>query len=130
MARPLSSNLQPETAAIPKPATNKSALTVVTLIFFMWGFLTSLNDVLIPHLKAVFALNYTEIMLVQFTFFGAYFVMSLPSGKVVSLVGYKRSIVIGLLIAGVGAALFYPAAALPSYPLFLGAFFILASGIT
>ncbi|HET6725812.1 MAG TPA: sugar MFS transporter [Gammaproteobacteria bacterium] len=96
----------------------------------MWGFLTSLNDVLIPHLKAVFSLNYTEIMLVQFTFFGAYFVMSLPSGKVVSLVGYKRGIVIGLLVAGAGALLFYPAAALPSYPLFLGAFFILASGIT
>ncbi|HET7307208.1 MAG TPA: sugar MFS transporter [Gammaproteobacteria bacterium] len=105
-------------------------MAVMTVIFFMWGFLTSLNDVLIPHLKAVFALNYAEIMLVQFTFFGAYFVMSLPSGKVLSWVGYKQSIVIGLVVAGLGAALFYPAAALPSYGLFLGAFFILASGIT
>ncbi|HET6654716.1 MAG TPA: sugar MFS transporter [Gammaproteobacteria bacterium] len=126
----MSSNLRPAAAVSQKSATNRSALAVVTLIFFMWGFLTSLNDVLIPHLKAVFALNYTEIMLVQFTFFGAYFVMSLPSGKVVSLAGYKRSIVIGLLVAGAGATLFYPAAALPSYGLFLGAFFILASGIT
>lgn len=105
-------------------------MAVVTLIFFMWGFLTSLNDVLIPHLKAVFSLNYTEIMLVQFTFFGAYFVMSLPSGKVLARLGYKLSIVIGLVVAGIGAALFYPAAALPSYGLFLTAFFILASGIT
>lgn len=124
----MSSNA-PSTAANEKTA-NTSALVVLTLIFFMWGFLTSLNDVLIPHLKAVFALNYTEIMLVQFTFFGAYFVMSLPSGKVLARVGYKYSIVIGLLVAGIGAVLFYPAAALPSYPLFLGAFFILASGIT
>ena len=68
-------------------AGNRTALTVVTTIFFMWGFITALNDVLIPHLKSVFTLNYKEVMLVQFTFFGAYFLMSLPSGKVVSRLG-------------------------------------------
>ena len=105
-------------------------LGIVTFVFFMWGFLTSLNDVLIPHLKALFSLNYAQSMLVQFTFFGAYFVMSLPCGKIVSRLGYKQSIVVGLLVAGCGAALFYPAAGLPSYGVFLAAFFILATGIT
>jgi MFS transporter, FHS family, L-fucose permease len=111
-------------------ATNRTALAVATVIFFMWGFLTSLNDVLVPHLKSVFALNYAHVMLVQFTFFGAYFIMSLPSGRIVSRWGYKHSIVIGLVVAGIGALLFYPAAALPSFGLFLTAFFTLATGIT
>jgi len=109
---------------------NTGALAVVTVIFFVWGFLTSLNDVLIPHLKSLFELDYTRIMLVQFTFFGAYFLVSPPSGRLVTAVGYKAGIVAGLMVAALGAFLFYPAAALPSYPLFLAAFFILASGIT
>ncbi len=113
-----------------EPTSNTVAMGVMTVIFFMWGFLTSLNDILIPHLKALFDLNYTQIMLVQFTFFGAYFLMSAPSGKVVSLIGYKKSIAVGLAIGAVGAFLFYPAAAIPSYGVFLAAFFILASGIT
>jgi len=111
-------------------AGNRTALTVVTTIFFMWGFITALNDVLIPHLKSVFTLNYTEVMLVQFTFFGAYFLMSLPSGKVVSRLGYRLSIVAGLVVTGLGALLFLPASMAQSYPLFLLAFFVLASGIT
>ena len=110
--------------------SNTAAIAVVSLIFFTWGGLTSLNDVLIPHLKAVFAMNYAQTMLIQFTFFGAYFLMSLPSGAVVSRVGYKASIIIGLVVAAVGAAMFFPAARLPSYPLFLSALFVLASGIT
>ena len=110
--------------------SNPAALAVVSLIFFVWGGLTSLNDVLIPHLKAVFAMDYAQTMLIQFTFFGAYFLMSLPAGAVVSRVGYKASIVAGLLVAAAGAVLFFPAAALPSYPLFLLALFVLASGIT
>lgn len=105
-------------------------LTILTSLFFMWGFLTCLNDILIPHLKSVFSLSYTESMLVQFTFFLAYFLVSLPSGKLVEKVGYKRGIVIGLLTAGVGTLIFYPAAGLRSYPVFLLAFFILAAGIT
>jgi MFS transporter, FHS family, L-fucose permease len=107
-----------------------TALTVLTTLFFMWGFLTALNDILIPHLKAVFSLNYTESMLVQFVFFAAYFIVSLPSGYIVEKIGYKRGIVVGLVTAGAGCLTFYPAAAIRSYPLFLTAFFILASGIT
>lgn len=110
--------------------TDRRALAVAGVIFFMWGFLTSLNDVLVPHLKAVFGLDYKHVMLVQSTFFGAYFVMSLPSGEVVSRLGYKASMVAGLLVAAAGAALFYPAAAIPSFGVFLAAFFTLASGIT
>lgn len=117
--------------AAPQSAqTNRLALVVVTSIFFMWGFLTCLNDILIPHLKAVFELSWVQAMLVQFTFFGAYFLMSLPAGRLVATVGYKRGIVAGLAIAGVGALLFWPAAAMHSYPVFLAALFVLASGIT
>ncbi len=105
-------------------------LTVLTSLFFMWGFITCMNDILIPHLKRAFDLNYVETMLIQFTFFTAYFIMSLPSGTIVEKVGYKRGIVIGLATAGLGCLLFYPAAGMRSYPLFLGAFFVLASGIT
>lgn len=110
--------------------SSTAAIAVVSLIFFTWGGLTSLNDVLIPHLKAVFSMNYAQTMLIQFTFFGAYFLMSLPSGAVLARVGYKASIIIGLLVAAVGAVMFFPAAKLPSYPLFLAALFVLASGIT
>lgn len=106
------------------------ALTVITTVFFMWGFLTCLNDILIPHLKAVFELNYAQAMLVQFTFFGAYFLMSLPAGRIVAHLGYKKSIVTGLIIAGIGALGFWPAAGLRLYPAFLGALFVLATGIT
>ncbi|WMJ70726.1 sugar MFS transporter [Stenotrophomonas sp. 24(2023)] len=109
---------------------NGVALAVVTAIFFMWGFITCLNDILIPHLKAAFALSWVQAMLIQFTFFGAYFLMSLPAGRLVAAVGYKRGIVAGLAIAGVGALLFWPAAAAHVYGLFLAALFVLATGIT
>jgi FHS family L-fucose permease-like MFS transporter len=106
------------------------ALTVLTTLFFMWGFLTCLNDILIPHLKAVFSLNYTQAMLIQFSFFAAYFIVSLPSGIIVEKIGYKKGIIIGLITAGIGCLIFYPAAGMRSYPLFLLALFVLASGIT
>jgi len=96
----------------------------------MWGFLTSLNDILVPHLKAIFDLNYAEVMLIQFSFFSAYFIFSLPSGKLIDRIGYKRAMVVGLLTMGLGALLFVPAAAVPSFPLFLAALMILAAGIT
>lgn len=107
-----------------------AALIVLTTLFFMWGLITSLNDILIPHLKAAFSLGYTQAMLIQFCFFGAYFVASLPSGYLVKRVGYKRGIIAGLATAGTGCLLFFPAAAMHSYPFFLGALFVLASGIT
>jgi FHS family L-fucose permease-like MFS transporter len=105
-------------------------LTILTSLFFMWGFITCMNDILIPHLKSVFHLSYTQAMLVQFTFFGAYFLMSLPSGKIISIIGYKNGIIAGLITAGVGCGLFYPAAETQMYGFFLAALFILASGIT
>ncbi|WP_295802795.1 sugar MFS transporter [uncultured Microbulbifer sp.] len=106
------------------------ALTALTVLFFMWGFLTCLNDILIPHLKAVFDLSYTQAMLIQFCFFGAYFTVSLPAGALVKRIGYQKGIVGGLLVAALGCALFYPAAESHAYPVFLGALFVLASGIT
>jgi FHS family L-fucose permease-like MFS transporter len=107
-----------------------SALIVLTSLFFMWGFLTCLNDIVIPHLKAVFDLNYAQAMLVQLAFFTAYFIVSLPAGRLVEQVGYKNGIIVGLGTAALGCALFLPAASMRSYTLFLVALFILASGIT
>jgi FHS family L-fucose permease-like MFS transporter len=106
------------------------ALTSLTSLFFMWGFITCLNDILIPHLKGVFDLSYSQAMLVQFCFFGAYFIVSLPAGILVKKLGYQKGIVVGLIIAAIGCLCFYPAASLHSYPVFLMALFILASGIT
>lgn len=109
--------------------SNFGALTLLTSLFFIWGFITCLNDILIPHLKAVFTLNYAQAMLIQFCFFAAYFIVSVPSGYLVDKIGYKRGIILGLAVAGTGCVLFYPAAALRLYPLFLAAVFVLASGI-
>ncbi|PYX50429.1 MAG: glucose/galactose MFS transporter [Acidobacteria bacterium] len=105
-------------------------LAVVTTLFFMWGFLTCLNDILVPHLKSIFDLTYAEVMLIQFAFFGSYFLFSIPSAKLIDWIGYQRSMVAGLLTMGVGAFLFVPAASAPSFPLFLGALIVLAAGIT
>src|ERR1700757_3890904 len=121
------------TAAAPGPGTGQSygaPLATVTTLFFMWGFLTCLNDILVPHLKPIFDLNYTKVMLIQFAFFGAYFIFSIPSAKLIDWIGYQRSMVVGLLTMGLGAFLFVPAASVPSYPLFLGALIVLAAGIT
>ncbi len=109
--------------------SNGRALVIITILFFMWGMLTSLNDVLIPHLKSVYTLTYVQAMLVQFCFFGAYFVVSLPAGGLVRRIGYQNGAVAGLVIAASGCALFYPAAS-SGYGLFLLALFVLASGIT
>lgn len=105
-------------------------LTMLTALFFAWGFIICLNDILIPHLKHVFELNYLQAALVQFCFFFAFFVMSIPSGTIINRIGYQRGIVVGLLVTGLGAALFIPAASVPSYGWFLTALFVLATGIT
>ena len=112
------------------PSQNRFALISLTTLFFMWGFITCLNDILIPHLKAIFDLTYTQSMLVQFCFFGAYFLVSLPAGQLVKKVGYQKGIVAGLVVAALGCLMFYPAASMHSYPMFLSALFVLASGIT
>ncbi|MEO6829700.1 MAG: sugar MFS transporter [Acidobacteriaceae bacterium] len=119
----------PATTAEVAPSS-KSAQAIVIALFFFWGFITCLNDILIPHLKSVFTLSYTEVMLVQTFFFSAYFVFALPSGKVIDWIGYKWTMVTGLLIMSVGALCFIPAAMAPSFPLFLVALAILAAGMT
>jgi MFS transporter, FHS family, L-fucose permease len=118
--------------SIPVSATPSYSrpLAVVTSLFFMWGFLTCLNDILVPHLKSIFDLGYAQVMLVQFAFFSAYFLFSVPWSKIVNTIGYQRSMVAGLLTMAVGAFLFLPAASAASYPLFLTALLVLATGIT
>lgn len=108
----------------------KSSLAMVTTLFFLWGFITCLNDILIPHLKSVFTLNYAEVMLVQTFFFSAYFVFAIPSGKVINRIGYKRTMVAGLVVMAAAALLFIPAAMVPSFPMFLFALSVVAAGMT
>src|SRR5271166_5105076 len=108
----------------------RGPLAMVTTLFFMWGFLTCLNDILIPHLKSIFELNYAEVILVQFCFFSAYAVFSIPSGKIIERIGYHKMMVAGLWTMGLGALLFIPAASVPSFALFLTALIVLAAGIT
>jgi FHS family L-fucose permease-like MFS transporter len=117
----------PAVAAVPNYSR---PLAVVTTLFFMWGFLTCLNDILVPHLKAIFDLSYARVMLIQFAFFSAYFLFSVPWSKVVNTLGYQRTMVIGLLTMAFGSFLFLPAASAASYPLFLTALLVLAAGIT
>lgn len=121
---------QGQVSARTLPKNNQFALISLTSLFFMWGFITCLNDILIPYLKTAFALSYTKAMLVQFCFFGAYFIVSLPAGALVSKIGYKKGIVVGLSVACLGCLLFYPASVMGVYGIFLLALFILASGIT
>ena len=120
---------RPTLAPPGEARSNTGPLVIVTILFFMWGLLTSLNDVLIPHLKSLYTLTYLQAMLVQFCFFGAYFIVSLPAGALIRRIGYQKGVVTGLLIAAAGCGLFYPASQ-GSYALFLFAFFVLASGIT
>lgn len=122
-----------EVQSIPgAPATPNYSrpLAIVTTLFFMWGFLTCLNDILVPHLKSIFDLSYARAMLIQFAFFSAYFLFSVPWSKIVNAIGYKTTMVIGLLTMAVGAFLFVPAASAVSYSLFLTALLVLAAGIT
>jgi FHS family L-fucose permease-like MFS transporter len=112
-------------------------LAFLTMLFFMWGFITCLNDILIPHFKAIFVLSYFESMLIQFAFFSAYFVgsviyfiISSTSGDPINKIGYKNGILLGLLISAIGTFLFYPAAIMESFAFFLAALFVLALGFT
>jgi FHS family L-fucose permease-like MFS transporter len=112
-------------------------LAFITILYFMWGFITCLNDILIPHFKAFFVLTYTKTLLIQFAFFGAYtigsiiyFIISPVSGDPINKIGYKNGIILGLFISAIGTFLFYPAAVLQSFGFFLAALFILALGFT
>jgi MFS transporter, FHS family, L-fucose permease len=106
-----------------------SALASLTVLFFMMGFITCLNDILIPYLKGLFSLSYAKVNLVNFCFFGAYFFMGIPAGLIVKRFGYKRGMLLGFVVAAIGCFLFYPAAASRTFELFLGALFVLATGI-
>jgi len=120
-----------------KSTSYTTSMVVLTSLFFMWGFITCMNDILIPYLKKVFELTYFEAMLVQFSFFGAYFIgsvvyfiLSIKIGDPIMKIGYKNGIIIGLLISAVGCLLFYPAASYKLYVFFLAALFVLALGFT
>lgn len=107
----------------------KKALTSLTILFFMMGFITCLNDILVPYLKAIFALAYSQAALIQFCFFAAYGLTSIPFSKLIENIGYQKGMVVGFALAALGCLLFYPAVLLHTYALFLGALFVLASGI-
>ena len=108
----------------------RGAFVAVTSLFFMWGFITVLVDALIPRLKEVFELTFLQAGLVQFAWFAAYGLLSIPGGNLIARMGYQRGILVGLATAGLGCLLFYPAAATRMYPLFLLALFVVAGGIT
>lgn len=115
----------------PTPgSTNYGAMGMVSTLFFIWGFCTVINDTVIPHLQNIFRLNYVEAALVQLSFFMSYFIFAQPAGKLIEWVGYQRTMVIGLLTTGAGALMFFPAASIVSYGVFLLAEVILAAGIT
>ena len=130
MAVPVRNVSAPGYMADGQIKTDTRAMTVATALFFMVGFLTCLNDIVIPHLKSIFQLNYAEALLVQFAFFSSYFVFSYPGGKLVDKVGYKKAMVVGLLVMATGAAGFLPAAYFALFPVFLTALIILAAGMT
>ena len=127
---PIGSAPMQETSAMTTVDHYARPLAIVTTLFFMWGFLTSLNDILVPHLKSIFELSYARAMLIQFAFFSAYFLFSIPWSKIVNAIGYQKTMVAGLLSMAVGALLFVPAASFASFALFLGALIVLAAGIT
>lgn len=118
-----------QTGSEPMPASRTLVAAVVGL-FFIWGGLTSLNDILIPKLKGLFSLSYTEAMLTQFAFFMAYFIVSIPAGALIARIGYLKGIVVGLVTMAVGCLMFVPASSSGIYSAFLAALFILAAGIT
>ncbi len=108
----------------------RAPFAIVTTLFFMWGGITALNDIVIPHLKSIFQLSYAQAMLVQFAFFSGYFIFALPAGRLIEAVGYKGAMVSGLCVMAVGTLGFIPAAMVPSFGLFLAALLVLAAGMT
>src|SRR5271168_1703473 len=120
-------NLNKPATALAPAASYKGALAILTTLFFMWGALTSLNDVLIPYVQHVFKIRLAASMLIQAAFFSAYFVFSIPSAKIIDWLGYQKAIVVGLLMMVVACLGFYPAAKIPSFPFFLAALIVLAT---
>ncbi|MEZ4798131.1 MAG: sugar MFS transporter [Flavobacteriaceae bacterium] len=108
----------------------RSSFILLTMLFFLWGFITVLVDSLIPRLRELFTLTYFQAGLVQFAFFGAYFLLSIPASYILSKIGYKKGIILGLLTMATGCLLFYPAASYRVFGIFMLAYFILAGGMT
>ena len=128
-------NATPVSSGNNSGANYRGSFAIMTSLFFLWGFMTVFNDILIPRFKEAFTLTYFQAMLVQFAFFGAYFVgsliyflISITTGDPIAKIGYKNGVVIGLLISATGSALFWPAAGAMSYPMFLGALFVVGLG--
>ncbi|GAA0732455.1 sugar MFS transporter [Sphingomonas japonica] len=117
-------------AAVPAGASYRPALTLLASLFFMWGFITVINNTLLPHLRSVFDLNYTQTTLIESVWFIAYFVASIPSAKLIERIGYQKSLVVGLLVMAAGSLGMTLAASLPSYGVTLVMLFVIASGIT
>ena len=117
-------------AAGDGPGSYRPALALLASLFFMWGFITVINNTLLPHLRSVFDLNYTQTTLIESVWFIAYFTASLPAARLIERIGYKQAIVVGLLVMAGGALMMIPAARIPSYGVVLAALFVIASGIT
>src|SRR5450759_2075776 len=130
MAPGVNPGTQAQTLTKAPPTSYQGPLAILTTLFFMWGSLTSLNYVLIPYAQHAFHLQIDASMLIQTAFFSAYFVFSIPSAKIIDWLGYKKAIVVGLLTMVVACLGFYPAAKIPSFPFFLAALIVLATGIT
>ena len=120
----------PRQAPSRPPPAYRPALTLLASLFFMWGFITVINNTLLPHLRNVFDLTYTQTTLIESVWFIAYFVASIPSAKLIERIGYRKAMVVGLSIMAAGALLMIPAARIPSYAVVLTALFVVASGIT
>jgi MFS transporter, FHS family, L-fucose permease len=129
MAGPLSS-AAPATAELHPATRYGPALTLLASLFFMWGFITVINNTLLPHLRSVFELSYTQTTLIESVWFIAYFVASIPSAKLIERIGYQKSLVVGLLVMAAGSLGMMLAASLPSYGVTLAMLFVIASGIT
>src|SRR5450830_235939 len=130
MPAPLSTAAQPAAPQSGNAASSRAVLSLLTSLFFTWGFITVINNTLLPHLRSVFDLNYTQTTLIESVWFIAYFFASIPSARLIERVGYQKSMVIGLSMMSVGALLMVPAARLPSYGVTLCALFVIACGIT
>jgi MFS transporter, FHS family, L-fucose permease len=134
IATPAAARTTDSTESAP---TYRGPFSIMTVLFFMWGFMTVLNDLLNARFIDAFSLTNYQSSLVQGAFFGAYFVGSLlyylisaTSGDPINRIGYKNGVIIGLLVSAVGSGLFYPAAVMTSYPFFLASLFVLGLGFT
>jgi len=130
MAGPVTTSTRLAAQGHEPGASYRPALTLLASLFFMWGFITVINNTLLPHLKSVFELSYRQTTLLESVWFIAYFFASIPSAKLIERIGYRRSMVTGLVIMAAGALLMIPAARIPSYGVVMVALFVIASGIT